>query len=368
MNKQQYLTEIGVGTNSRRTSMCARIRFAAPQLRNWIFSLDQIPRSCRMDLLSGQYAKTPAIIASAGPSLEADLPALKAARGKALIFAVDSIHDMLLASGIRPHITCTIDQQAIAMRKFAAPHYDGNLFYAPGAHPYNIRRFSQPFLGFYRDDFNAGVALWLGLNFNSYLSTTAVSQFALQQAVLLGCRPIYLVGCDLAVTPSRSHVSGVAHWANDAELKSRYHLTAPANRTSGKVMTDEIFNFQAESYEEFVRSQRKVRPKSRIALINCSGGRKIEGAEYRPLAEMVGGMRGLEIDVEIELAKRAAAQSQIAIPSTFGGRMLDPILTAANLEAGWQHVNGQTPDLRAENAWVKTAIASDLADAKANRG
>ncbi len=77
---------------------------------NDIMNLNQLPESCCGDSFIGAFpADMPAIIVSAGPSLEKNVQDLKRAKGKALIVCTDSAVQYLLRENIAPDMIVTVD-------------------------------------------------------------------------------------------------------------------------------------------------------------------------------------------------------------------------------------------------------------------
>ncbi len=287
MTRTEYIAQSKLSDHRLAVGFRVKMLFAFGQMRNFLFSLPLIADSARFDMLAGTFAKTPAICVGAGPSLEKNIGDLKAAQHKALIVAVDSIHDRLLAEGIIPHIVVTIDQQPIAVRKIQeTPDASTSLVYPPGAHPGIGEKFERRFLGFVPDDFNICVARWLGLPMRSRMAVTSVSHFAFEAAFRMGCSPLVLVGQDMSVVGSESHAAGAIHRLKPEEIKRRYPMLVQGFG-GAEVRTDPIFIIMALAYEE-------MRPLIKALCYNATeGGLMLKGYPERPLSALAADWRPL---------------------------------------------------------------------------
>jgi hypothetical protein len=312
------------------------------QFRNFMHTLPLLNGTGRLDHLHKQFSRVPAIIIGAGPSLERNIHLLKDARQKALLIAVDSIHDRLLAEGIVPHVVVTIDQQEICVNKIRRdPHPGTALFYAPGAHPGLVERFERRFMGFYGpSDFQVVTAAWLGLPHTAEMSTTAVSQFAFESAYKLGCSPLILVGQDLAVTASASHAEGVLYRTPVDEIAGRYCQRAPGN-FGGNVLTDDIFLIQAMAYHEF-------RKKNDCRCCNSTaGGMSIPGFGVHPLYRIVDDFDDLKKDPSGQLYQLHNRRTPIKYPLTSDDNLFSCVASPLMLERQYQLELNSAVDLGA---------------------
>lgn len=87
----------------------ARRDNAARYLLNTLRNLPVAARGVDITALHGQFAGIPIVIVAAGPSLDAQLEALRAIADRALIIAADTAWRPLAAAGIDPHIVVALD-------------------------------------------------------------------------------------------------------------------------------------------------------------------------------------------------------------------------------------------------------------------
>ena len=173
-------------------------------LKNNLSNLKWIQYSKNPALIKNKYAGKPAIIVSAGPSLNKNLKELKKAKGKAIIIAVDTVLKMLLIEGIVPDFVCSIER----IEKV----YD--LFYKDLEVPNTVTLVAPPLLDpRIFEEFNGELMLSFRLDVAEYdwLKTilnvdddcfiemgSSCAHVAFGLAIHLGASPVILIGQDLA--------------------------------------------------------------------------------------------------------------------------------------------------------------------------
>jgi len=239
----------------------AREQFRSNFLRNL-----QTIRSCRgVGSIAGELAGEPVIVAGAGPSLTAALPALKAS-GLPVI-AVDRAARPLLAAGIRPGwiITAEISPVVGNMLEDLEGLDRVPLVFDPTCCPEIVDRYPGPLYTFDRPNIVLGKgALRLG---------TGVATYAVGLAEVLGAARVILVGVDLAYPDGKRHAAGVPEIPGVAfEGEGRVQSVA-----GGTVESDVYFAACAEELGAAARSIRLVQTSPRGAFI--------DGADHMTLEE-----------------------------------------------------------------------------------
>lgn len=149
----------------------------------------------------------PAIVVSAGPSLEKNMMLLKEAKGKALILAVDSALPVIMGKGIIPDMVISVDMQK-PLRLFQVDGLKDIPFLADAAMNTDVLEYLQPSnLIFYSSD----TMLWEDL-FEAEQSELehvyAGGSVALDAMVCLlnwGFKTIIMIGQDLTFTGNKIH-------------------------------------------------------------------------------------------------------------------------------------------------------------------
>ncbi|MCL2025740.1 MAG: DUF115 domain-containing protein [Leptospirales bacterium] len=157
----------------------------------------------------GKFAKIPAIIAAAGPSLRESFDFIRENSHKAVIIAVDTAMPTLVKAGIQPHFCVAVDPQLVNARYFEGlPKLNTILVADPTVHPSVFHLYKGPVSV-------TGIAFdimkWIENICGEKGEIThggSVSTNAFDLAQRLSCSPIILVGQDLSFTGGRAHAKG----------------------------------------------------------------------------------------------------------------------------------------------------------------
>lgn len=156
-----------------------------------------------------QFAGIPAIVVSAGPSLDKSINFIKENMDRAVIVAVDTSFQVLRRYGIEPHFCVTVDPQVVNARYFEGTGKGKTVVVAdPTVHPSVFRLYKGRFV-------LTGIAFemmqWIEeftgkkgeLRYGGSVSTNAYDF-----AARLGCSPVVMVGQDLSFTGGYAHARG----------------------------------------------------------------------------------------------------------------------------------------------------------------
>lgn len=227
--------------------------------------------------------KRPAIVVSAGPSLDKNINELKKAKDKAFIIVVDTALKAVLRAGIVPDLTITID-----------PHKPLILF-----EDERIKKLPMIFCIMSNKQVihsQKGKKIFFGDSesyiqaiFNKYdkkLSTLetggSVACNAFSAAVFLGFKNIILVGQDLAYPNGKEHTKDA--YDNEAEnkLKDGKRYFEVEDIYGGKVLTEE----NMDAYRLWFETQIVRYPHLHV-IDATEGGAKIRGTEVLTLNETI---------------------------------------------------------------------------------
>lgn len=227
--------------------------------------------------------KRPAIVVSAGPSLDKNINELKKAKDKAFMIVVDTALKAVLRAGIIPDLTITID-----------PHKPLILF-----EDERIRKLPMIFCIMSNKqvmDSQKGKKIFFGDSesyiqaiFNKYdkkISTLetggSVACNAFSTAVFLGFKNIILVGQDLAYPNGKEHTKDA--YDNEAEnkLKDGKRYFEVEDIYGGKVLTEE----NMDAYRLWFETQIVRYPYLHV-IDATEGGAKIRGTEILTLNEAI---------------------------------------------------------------------------------
>jgi hypothetical protein len=194
-----------------RANAEAQRRFGSRYLLNTLRNLGVIASESDTDRLAGRFAGMPAVIASAGPSLDDSLPTLAAHAGRTLIIAADTAARPLLNAGIRPHLVAALDPARInAEHLLDLPDVSDVWLAAEGSvHPAALRAFAGRLFTFQVGDHQPWPWLThIGCGRGRLDVWGSVATAAFDLARRMGCNPIVFTGQDLAYTDGRPYCFG----------------------------------------------------------------------------------------------------------------------------------------------------------------
>ena len=168
----------------------------------------------------------PAIIVSAGPSLDKNIKELKVAQGKAFIIVVDAALRTVVREGIHPDLVCTLDPNT--PNRFYENVDLSQIIWSctsctrPDIVSKNGKKIF--YYGYFGKYWGKELEEMAGYDCPDVISGGCVSIEAFMLARYLGFKKIVLIGQDLAFTGGVSHTKGIAGVLgdNDEYIKSRY--------------------------------------------------------------------------------------------------------------------------------------------------
>lgn len=276
----------------KNTTMRYMGTFADNLLRN----IRYLPFHCRARQLAGNVPNDiPAVIISAGPSLNKNILELKKAKNKAFLIAVDTAIKPLLSNGIIPDLFVIVD----GLKPVSLIQMDGVSKVALAA-PFVA---AESVLEYHKGKkffFNDGSVLpehvydMCGMPFEWVDSGGSVANNAFSIAVQMGFKTIILVGQDLAMTGNKTHADGTFQDKMKEEkfdTDSRAFLEVDAI-DGGKVVTRYDFNRYRIWFENTIE-----RHKLDNVIDATEGGALIKGTKIMTLAEAIAQECRKEVDV-----------------------------------------------------------------------
>ena len=278
------------------------ISFGKIWQENIIANMSEIINHPRVDLLFGRFLKFPAIIISAGPSLDKNIHLLGQAKGKALLIACDTALKPLLAVGISPDMVVSVDAQqknfehlkgidpegiALVADSVVCPAifktFSSHKFIISHAHPLTnwLDKFMRPAPKSSAPQLRAG---------------GSVATVAFDLARKASCDPIVFVGQDLAFSGGKAYAKGTSFnqdWLNSLnkfttlEARHREHILSEeeelikANDAQGKEFL---------TYKKLLNSLRWFSwelSQTKSACINATEGGILEGIPKMSLEAVI---------------------------------------------------------------------------------
>lgn len=232
----------------------------------YLRNLPQIRRAQAVKELRGAFPGELAVVAGAGPSLDAALPELREFRERlGLLIAVDRALPLLMDHGIEPSFVVTQDNSGQDILRTS------------------FRQVPRAALVFHQAADPSFVGRWKGFLFTASLDGGRqglgslewgphVGHAATALALFMGCRPVVLVGVDLAFGIDATHAGG----ETDPLCRRETWIDAVGG---GQVQTDEAFAACVEPLEELIRERR-----GRVIQTSPFGAR-LRGAAELSLAQ-----------------------------------------------------------------------------------
>jgi hypothetical protein len=199
--------------------------------------------------LIGAFKNRPAVVVSAGPSLEKNMHLLKGLDRKALIIAVDTSTKPLMAAGITPHVVVSGDPQEANYRHLRGVDLPETfLITEPQSPVATLSTWSGPkFICSFHDNAMQWIDRVLG-DRGRVLVWGSVAVMAYDVAVKVGADPIVFIGQDLSFPGGRTYTKGTFF-----ETEEHKELTVDELKREGAALID-----MTDIYGEPVKTNRQM--------------------------------------------------------------------------------------------------------------
>lgn len=255
-----------------------------------------------------KYKNIPAIIVSAGPSLEKNIRKLKEMKNKALIIAVDTALKPLYSHNISPHFIISIDPQKKNSKYFRNVNFEDAVLIAESSIDKEAIDSFKGSIYFINSIFPLAKYFMEELGDRGDITTGgSVSTAAYDFAVRIGANPIIMAGLDLSFPNYQTHIKGSYHEENffteiyklDSYDSRIYkvliagNLREEKNIYNEKVWTDSRFDMYRNWYEE------QCLKNNNIKFYNATeGGIVIKGMENIRLDELMEKYKDIDIKID----------------------------------------------------------------------
>ena len=255
-----------------------------------------------------KYKNIPAVIVSAGPSLEKNIRKLREMKNKALIIAVDTAMKPLFSHNISPHFVITIDPQKKNSKYFRNVDFKDSVLIAESSVDKEAIDSFNGAIYFINSIFPLAKYFMEELGNRGDITTGgSVSTAAYDFAIRIGANPIIMVGLDLSFPNYQTHIKGSYHEENffteiyklDSYDSRIYkvliagNLREEKNIYNEKVLTDSRFDMYKNWYEE------QCLKYNQIKFYNATeGGIVINGMENINLEELIQKFNDIDINID----------------------------------------------------------------------
>ena len=266
--------------------------------RNILRNLPRLAAAPGVSELFCMFRGKPAVLVSAGPSLNKHLPRLKELQGRAVIICVDTAMRAVLAAGIKPDLVAAVDFTPTNLKHFkgvdtsALPVVAASIVY-----PACLEEHKGPLFSLFNDyPITDWLIPFLG-DAGHVVVGDSTAHTAFHIADNMGCSPLILIGQDLAHTGGRTHADGVATCTAVADRKDGLSVNG---WYGDKVSTTSALMTMLKHFEQKIGE-------TKMKVINATeGGARIEGAEHITFEEAARRYCTDRFDAEGAIAAAAA--------------------------------------------------------------
>lgn len=255
--------------------------------KNTMENIDILMKWPSLGLLRNRFKDKPAILISAGPSLDKQLPLLRECASSAVTVCVDTALKPLLDKGIIPNFTCALERSEIVTNFFkAVDNVDGRTYLIgpPLLLPESFQAFKgRGFLYYTPYPYYS----WLPIRKDVMATGSSAGNLALSICATLGCNPIIIIGQNFAfdTDTGRSHMAGTIDPNREQPHTREQLMRAGAYEIEGyygkPVLTDFLWDMFLSQYETLIAALS-------VTVINSTeGGARIRGAQAIPFREAV---------------------------------------------------------------------------------
>ena len=279
-----------------------KYRFSAVFAENLFMNADYIRTGYHVkQLMKAVPTDIPAIVVSAGPSLNKNIEELKKAKNRAFIIAVDTALKPLLNHGIIPDMYALVDGKKPLSLIDAEEGKNIPLVSACEA-AHQVLEFHKGKKFFYRSGYEFLDKMYT-MNKKEFPAMTvggSVATLAFALACYLGIEKVILVGQDLALSGNRTHADGTFRETME-EIDTSNMKKVPGN-VEELVPTRDDFDSYRIWFEDFIENWRKKYANFRV--INATeGGARIRGTEIMTLREAIEIECTKDVDVSAAIEK-----------------------------------------------------------------
>jgi hypothetical protein len=249
----------------------------------------------------------PAVIISAGPSLDANAAELRGLGDRALLIAVDTAVKPLSRHGVAPHLVLAVDPRERNVLNLAGTDLSRSVLLCELAtHPDLVRLPARGTVLFAAEGALGQALAALGIELPWLSAFGSVATAALDLACRAGCQPVLFVGQDLAYTGGQAYAAGTAPGGSplgpESEERWARDLDGRSVRTSERLL----------AFRDWME-RRMAREPSRL-FINASEGGILGGPAVRlplrdALARHAAEPRAIPAAIERALSARPAHTS-----------------------------------------------------------
>nr|WP_321397768.1 6-hydroxymethylpterin diphosphokinase MptE-like protein [uncultured Desulfobacter sp.] len=277
--------------------------------RNRIRNMALFREARNVDVLKGAFLGKPAILVSAGPSLDLSIAQLKKAMGKCVIIAVDSVAVPLLNNGIIPDFVTTLDFRDHNSDKLS-PHLikdaPFSLVAVISSSILTARRLPLKHLFYCFQDNDTQQWMMDALKVRHQMKPAGtVASLSLSFAQMIGADPIIMVGHDFAlISKNADHVKGTVFNHNWHQREKDIYIQG----VDGKMVKTQDFLL------EFKQTFERIMLQHSCSYINATAaGAHIEGTTVQNFENVLKSDLKQKINVETIVATALKKRPRVSL-------------------------------------------------------
>lgn len=270
--------------NAMRINRNTALYFAEQWQSNFMENLEFIFKSVPVKSFFNLFKNVPAVIVSAGPSLDKNISLLKEAKGKCIIICVGTALKALIQKSIEPDFVVSVDGGEANYKHFKAQVSKALLLYDLTIYPDILKEYKGPLIiGNISSEFSSLIESKLSIEFGKLSTGPSVANLSLDFAYKMGCDPIIFIGQDLAYLDNRTHASGTTYEKDRIKgISDEKEYIYVDGNYEDKVLTDRVLLSFKTWFENYIYGHR-----DRTYINATEGGALINGTEIMKFKDAI---------------------------------------------------------------------------------
>lgn len=259
--------------------------FSSIYMKNYFSNLKSMNSSYPVLALKEKLKDKPAVIVSAGPSLEKNIKNLIGKEENVVIITGGRTLTTLLKFGIKPHLVVSVDPGEDNYNLFKNIMNSKVPLVTEWLNNYNIVNEYKGKKIFYNgikiDNLDKDL---FGKEIGMLEQGGSVATVQLSLATFMGCNPITFIGQDLAYTDNKYHADSASHKdskKNEVKIQKDHHIQVKGNLEKS-VYTNHSLNVFKEWIESFIFTRQGFK-----IYNSTEGGAYINGTEWIELEKFI---------------------------------------------------------------------------------
>ncbi|MFR1380498.1 MAG: motility associated factor glycosyltransferase family protein, partial [Clostridium neonatale] len=281
--KKEFLVLIRNYYTGQIVSRNTQMQYYREWFKIFIHNLKYILSGESINKCKNTYKNIPAVIVSAGPSLEKNIDELKRTEGKFIVITAARTLNILLEKGIKFHFLVVVDphKDTYNIVKHIIDKVNVPLIFYQYTNDELVKHHNGKKIYYLDDD---GISNYLKINTDRLYAGGSVAHTMTDFAAYIGCDPIIYVGQDLAYTNDKSYskFSGNLDGSRKYDDVKRSDDILIESVGGGTVRTSIVYNLFRENMEKIISNHHNIR------FINATeGGARIKGTIEMRLADAI---------------------------------------------------------------------------------